>query len=269
VSFADRWAVPTLFVTGIVLTIACLRTPLPAGPAASGLARDWWRGLDIVFGYQVSWLLMFGDYPRYVRSPQRAAIAVFGGLALAALWFMPLGFLAATIARSNDPGVMVFALGLGWWGAILITLATVAANFVNIYMSALALKSMRPATGDQFAIWLIGGVGAALSLVSWLQRFGDLMQIIAGTFIPVGGILLAHYFILRRPVVVDDLYDANGPYARHRGWAIPGTAAWIAGAGVYLLIYSLSKSGGGTGPSFAASVGVYLIVSRVVRQLGN
>ena len=37
------------------------------------------RGLDIVAGYQVSWLLMFADYPRFVRSARGAGIAVFLG----------------------------------------------------------------------------------------------------------------------------------------------------------------------------------------------
>jgi purine-cytosine permease-like protein len=264
VSYADRWAVPMLFVTGIVLTIACLRAPLPTAPLAAAHATDWWRGLDIVFGYQVSWLLMFGDYSRYVKSTRGAAVAVFLGLALTALWFMPLGLLAATIAHSDDPGTMVFALGLGWWGAILITLATVTTNFVNIYMSALALKSLRPATGDQLSVWLIGGLGAALSVLSkaWLDGFGGLMQVIAGTFVPVGGVLLAHYFVLRRPVVVSELYDTHGMYARNGGWAIPGMAAWLAGG----VAYFLTESIGGVGPSLATSIGTYLIVSRVIAR---
>jgi purine-cytosine permease-like protein len=162
---------------------------------------------------------------------------------------------------------MVFALGLGWWGAVLITLATVTTNFVNIYMSALALKSLRPATGDQLSVWLIGGLGAALSVLSkaWLDGFGNLMQVIAGTFVPVGGVLLAHYFMLRRPVVVSELYDSKGRYARSGGWAIPGMAAWIAGGVTYFVTQSI----GGVGPSLAISVAVYLIGSRVIRQLGK
>jgi purine-cytosine permease-like protein len=131
-------------------------------------------------------------------------------------------------------------------------------------MSALALKSLRPATGDQLSVWLIGGLGAALSVLSkaWLDGFGNLMQVIAGTFVPVGGVLLAHYFVLRRPVIVADLYDTNGRYARHGGWVIPGMAGWIAGGVAYFFTQSI----GGVGPSLATSIGAYLIVSRVVRH---
>ena len=62
---------------------------------------------------------------------------------------MPLGYVASLIAQSADPGAMVFAVGLGWWGAVLITLATLTTNFVNIYMSALAFKSLFPAATDR------------------------------------------------------------------------------------------------------------------------
>ena len=38
---------------------------------------SWWRGLDVVIGYQVSWILMFADYSRYTRSVRGSAVAVF------------------------------------------------------------------------------------------------------------------------------------------------------------------------------------------------
>ena len=69
---------------------------------------------------------------------------MFLGLAVTALWFMPLGLVASLSAGSPDPGAMVYAVGIGWWGAVLLTVATLTTNFVNIYMSALAFKSLRP-----------------------------------------------------------------------------------------------------------------------------
>ena len=65
---------------------------------------SWFRGFDITAGYQVTWLLMFADYTRYTAKGRPAAVAVFLGLALTAAWFMPLGFIAASVAGSSDPG---------------------------------------------------------------------------------------------------------------------------------------------------------------------
>jgi NCS1 family nucleobase:cation symporter-1 len=260
-AYTDRAAVPLLFVSGIVFTVACVRAPLPAMPAAPLAPGDLFRGFDIVAGYQVSWLLMFADYPRYVRSGRAAAAATFFGLALTALWFMPLGFLAASVARSSDPGAMVSALGLGWWGGVLVTVATLTTNFVNIYMSALAFKSLRPAISDRANIWMIGGAGAALSVLShtWIDQFASFTLVIAGSFVPVGGMLIAHYVIARVPVRVPDLYDAAGPYGRRGGWMLPGLVAWTLGA----LTFYLAAPIGGTLPSLAVSVAAYAALTKL------
>jgi NCS1 family nucleobase:cation symporter-1 len=254
----DRIAVPLLLLSGVVFTVACLRTPWPAWPAGTSPFVDIVRGLDVVAGYQVTWLLMFADYPRYVRSARGATVAVFLGLALTALWFMPLGLIASIIAGSPDPGAMVYALGLGWWGAVLLALATLTTNFVNIYMSALAFKSLRPSVPDHAAIWIIGGVGAALGLLSntWIEQFASMTLLLAGLLVPIGGILLARYFVMRREVRVPDLYDPQGPYAARGGWSIAGTAAWIAGA----IVFYAAQSIGGSLPSLVASIVVYLAI---------
>ncbi len=255
VGLADRYAVPLLLAVGILLTLACLRIP-PAVLSAPGSGSiPWLRGLDIVIGYQVSWILMFADYSRYTASASRGAVAVFLGLALTALWFMPLGFAAARAAGSDDPGAMMDAVHLGGWGALLLALATLTTNFVNIYLSALAWKSLYPGAGDKVSIWSIGLIGAALSLFSgaWLDRYADFMLLLGGVLVPVGGVLLARFFLVRRPVAVPDLYDGAGPFSRHFGFSPAGLAAWASGG----IAYYLAGSFGGTLPSLAVSIAVY------------
>src|SRR6185295_15243584 len=60
VARADRIAVPLMLIVGVALTIACVRaagsTGDPGEPVVGGMS--WWRGLDVVIGYQVSWILM-------------------------------------------------------------------------------------------------------------------------------------------------------------------------------------------------------------------
>ena len=258
---ADRVAVPLLAVAGVMFTIACVRAPWPTVAAPSMTTGDALRGFDVVFGYQTSWLLMFGDYSRYLRPGKSATLAVFGGLALTALWFIPLGLVASTLAQSSDPGAMVDVLGLGWWGGALVVLATLTTNFVNIYMSALALKSLRPKTTDQHAIWLIGGVGAAISVLSstWLDQMANFTLILAGVFVPVGGVLVAHFLIHPAKDVVARLYPGpNGEPAAVGGWSMAGMTAWVLGATAFYVAQPI----GGVLPSLAVSVVVYLVLRR-------
>jgi purine-cytosine permease-like protein len=257
VARADRVAVPMMLIVAVALTIACVRAPAPPA-AAPDHAMSWSRGLDVVIGYQVSWILMFADYSRYTRSVRGSAVAVFLGLAVTSTWLMPLGAIAARAAGTSDPGAMLDAVGLGASGALLLTLATLTTNFVNIYMSSLAWKSLAPGTSDTTVIWSIGIVGTALSAVPgvWLEQYTNFMIVLGATLVPVGGILVAHYYI--RPPRLDEayiaeLYNATGPF---RGVSVAGVSAWAAGTAAFYAAGAI----GGTLPALAVSVLVYRVL---------
>lgn len=260
VGMADRVAVPLLLLVGLSFTVACVRLPADVVGAAGDGSISWPRGLDVVIGYQVSWLLMFADYSRYTASPSRGAVAVFCGLGLTSLWFMPLGFAAARAAKSADPGAMLAAVGLGTSGALLLALATLTTNFVNLYLSALAWKSIVPHASDRLSIWSIGLIGAGLSLFQrgWLDRYADFMLLLGALLVPVGGVLLSHFFVLRSKVRVEDLYDREGPYAASRGIVLPSAVAWLIGAFTYWAATPI----GGTLPSLVVTFAVHVALSR-------
>jgi purine-cytosine permease-like protein len=254
VARADRIAVPLLAVVAVVLTIACMRAADNLGPPPAP-TMSWSRGLDVVIGYQVSWILMFADYSRYTRSPRGSAIAVFFGLALTSVWMMPLGAIAARAAGSTDPGTMLAAVGLGAAGAVLLAVATLTTNFVNIYMSALAWKSLFPAARDAAVVWSIGLIGTALSAIPgvWLERYTSFMVALGAVLVPVGGVLVAHYYLGRDTInesLIAELYDGSG---RFRGVNVAGMLAWGAGAAIFFVAGSI----GGTVPALVTSIAVY------------
>lgn len=255
---ADRVAVPIMAVTGSLMLWRGLSLPadLLAGEGTGSLT--FWRGLDVVIAYQVSWILMFADYSRYTASVRASAWAVFLGLALTAAWLMPVGVLAARAAGSADTGAMIEALGLGVTGAILVALGTATTNFVNIYLSALAWKSLVRTASPRVSIWIIGLVGSALSLFSggWLERYAELMIVLGGLLLPVGGILIARFVLPGPAVDVAALYERGGPYDRTS--LAPAAVAWVLGATVYYL----AESFGGTLPALATAALVYRLLVR-------
>lgn len=263
VGHADRVAVPLMAIAGGVLTLAVFTASAapaaaPAEAAALPTSDDvnllW--GLDVVIGYQVSWLLMFADYSRYTRSGRAAAGAVFAGLALPALWLMPVGWTLARIAGSDDPGTMLAAAGVGWWTAALVTLASVTTNFVNIYLSSLAWRTLSPRSTGRGSVWTIGLVGTALGLISsgWLTQFANLMVLLGSILVPVGGVFLAHFVVLRRAVNVDEVYNTTTLPAFNTA----GIAAWTVG----FVTYQIASSIGATLPALGASILTYAVLNR-------
>jgi purine-cytosine permease-like protein len=259
VGYADRIAGPMMVITGAVLTYAVV-TIAPPAPAQPLEAPPMLWGLDVVIGYQVSWLLMFADYSRYTRSGRAAGAAVFAGLAVPALWLMPVGWSLSRIAGSDDPGTMLAAAGVGWYTAVLITLASVTTNFVNIYLSSLAWRTLSPTSTGAGSVWTIGLIGTALGLVStgWLTKFAELMVLLGSILVPVGGVFLAHFVALKRPINLAVVYDTPKLPAVNTA----GIAAWIAG----FIVYKVAAPIGATLPALATSMVLYAALDRARKE---
>jgi purine-cytosine permease-like protein len=260
VGLADRVAVPLMALTGLLLAWRLLHLPARSldAPGTGGMSP--WMGLDVVVGYQVSWILMFADYSRYTASARRGAAAVFLGLLLPSLWLMSTGVLLSAAVGSRDPAGLLERAELGVAEALLLALATLTTNFVNVYLSALAWKSLWPRTSDAASVWSIGLVGAALSLFSreWLVRYADFMLILGSVLVPAGGVLVARFLLAKEPVDAASLYDEAGPHGGIQG---AGAAAWLLGA----LAYHAARPYGSTLPS----LGVAVISYAAFRALGR
>jgi cytosine permease len=276
VSLADRIAVPLMLFMGAVMTLRFLggdaadMLAAPAGPAVTTAlpALHWLTALDVVVGYQVSWILMFADYSRFTPSPRSSFWAVLAGLALSSAWFMPLGLLGARAAGSSEPGLIVGASGLGLMGALLLALATLTTNFVNIYLSALAFKSLLPGTSDALSIAAIGTLGTLLALIpgAGLERYVDFMLLLGGLLVPVGGVLLQRFVLSREPVSIPALYARDTSRATWRGWRPRALTAWAAGAAVY---FAAQRFGGGTLPALVTALALAALLERFSSSRGD
>ncbi len=258
---ADRVGVPVMAIAGAIFTWAALaRAPAATIAMTPANPPSLWWGLDVVIGYQVSWLLMFADYSRYTRSARASATAVFAGLLLPALWLMLVGWTLARVASSEDPGTMLAAAGIGWWAALLVALATVTTNFVNIYLSSLAWRTLMPNSSGPRAVWTIGLIGTALGLIStvWLTRFADMMLILGSILVPVGGVFLAHFVVLRRHIDIDAIYRREQLPA----FSLAGMSAWILG----FVVYRMAAPIGATLPALATSVVAYVVLAQVEKR---
>jgi cytosine permease len=159
---------------------------------------------------------------------------VFLGLTLTAWWLMPMGWRLAQQVGTSDPGTMLAAARGGMAAAVLIMLATITTNFVNVYLSSLAWRSVMPSVPDRAAVWIVGAIGTALGLTGgWLDRFAGFMTVVGSVLVPAGGVFLAHFVVARQRPSVPDLYDPRGP-ARGVRW--PGMIAWAAGVAAYYAV---------------------------------
>ena len=265
VALANRLAVPLMIVSGGVLAylaVGALGSVPDTKPPGAGISM--WLALDLVIAYQVSWILMFADYSRYSASPAKSGVAVFASLSIISSLGMLLGALLCAVSGSTDPGTMLAAVGSPPLGALLLATATITTNFVNIYLSALALRSLIPAIKDGPAIIITGLIGAALSVLSkgWIDGYAGFMGTLGMILVPLGGVALAQFYPFPREIEPRELYRDGGRFARP-GWA--GLAAWAAGAAVYWNY----QSTGATLPALLVSFAMFAALRRLKGSQGR
>jgi NCS1 family nucleobase:cation symporter-1 len=244
----NRAAVPLLLVVGLALTAAIVGAGIGrlGGPGDGSLGIL--AGLDVVIGYQVSWSLMFADYTRFQRKESSAATAVVVAMALTSLWLVGLGAAAGRIGGANDPSAMILGAGLPVAALLLMALSTITTNFVNLYLSALAVRNLWHRAPPRPTVLLVGLVGTLFGLLSpnLLDRYAGFMGWIGTAFLPIAGIVVVHFFALHR-----------GAANELRRWSAPAAIAWLAGVVTYQAAARLTPEVGATAPSLLVSATAY------------
>jgi purine-cytosine permease-like protein len=251
----DRVAVPMLLLVGVALTWALFGQ---SGRAALAHPGDGSLGLlvgfDLVVGYQISWSLMFADYTRYQRSEGMASRSAFFGLAISSAWLMVLGAGAGLAGGGNDPTEMVLSVGLPAAALLLMALSTVTTNFVNLFLSSLAIKNLWPGAPDRRTVLAVGAIGTAFGLVSsqLLDRYAGFMGWIGTTLLPIVAVTVVHFFWLKR----------TDEGEQEAAWRPAAIVAWVAGVGTYQALTHLPWQFGATLPTLLVTALVYALLAR-------
>lgn len=140
--------------------------------------------------------------------------------------------------------------------AVLITVASVTTNFVNIYLSSLAWRTLNHSSTGTGSVWVIGLLGTTLGLLSsgWLTQFAELMMLLGSVLVPVGGVFIAHFVVLKTTIDITRIYDVT----RVAAFNLAGMLAWLAG----FLVYKVAAPIGATLPALAASMLIYIVLSK-------
>jgi putative hydroxymethylpyrimidine transporter CytX len=235
----EKFAVWIALATGGWLTYHLLTTSdlsLLLGKAGdSSLAFG--NAVDLVIALPISWLPLVADYNRFAKKSSRAFWGTAVGFFITNFWFLSLGAMAllgAGVRQEPKEFATAIALTAGWI-ALLILLADETHNaWADLYSSAVSIQNVFPKVKQR---WLIIGLGLICFLVAVvidITRYQNFLYIIGSFFIPLFGVLLADYFVLRRRRYrVEELYRRGGGYWYRGGINIVGVAVWAAGIAVY------------------------------------
>ncbi|MEV6231018.1 cytosine permease [Saccharopolyspora shandongensis] len=177
--------------------IGALMASAPPGPQLSLL-----EGTTLVAGGFITGAVITPDMTRFNRSVGDVVKQTLVGITLGEYVIGLAGVLLAHAVRSADITTIVTS-SVGWVGILVVVAGTVKINDWNLYSSGLGLVNF---VGTVFgkrldrgvATAMFGLIGSVLAAVGILDQFTGFLTVLGVVFPPIGGIMVAEYFIVRR-----------------------------------------------------------------------
>jgi cytosine permease len=177
--------------------VGALMASAPPGPQLSLL-----EGTTLVAGGFMVGALITPDMTRFNRTTADVVKQTLVGITLGEYVIGLSGVLLAHAARTDDVTAIVTS-SVGWVGILVILAGTVKINDWNLYSSGLGLVNfVGTVFGKQLnrgvATAVFGVLGSILAAAGILDEFSGFLTVLGVVFPPVGGILVAEYFVVRR-----------------------------------------------------------------------
>jgi nucleobase:cation symporter-1, NCS1 family len=253
-----RFGVWVVAAVAVWLTVRLLTAgdlgALWSRPGAGGFPT-FWGGVDLVIAMPVSWIPLVADYNRFARRGVSSARGTYFGYFTANAWFYSLGALLVLSAGAPAPSVTGIADGIvAVGGGTLLLVALLVGEtdeaFADIYSAAVSSQNLVPRLNQRVGVVAVSAIGVGLA--AWLFGLPDegvltyefFLLLIGSIFVPLFGVFLADYEVLRRRRYRGDaLFDHRGPYRYLGGFNPTAVGAWLLGFVVYHWIAPTSLPG--------------------------
>ena len=241
-----------LWITFRVVSTADLGA-MWTSPGAGGLR--FWLGVDLAIALPVSWVPLVADYNRFARRGVTSAAGTYWGYAAGNIWFYALGaslVLGAGLTDLTPAGVGEALTALA--GGVIVLLALLAGEtdeaFADIYSAAVSAQNLNERVPQRAAVVAVAVAGVALAALLGLRpsiafaTYEAFLFLLGSVFVPLFGVFVAHYFVVRRRSGPSGLQRARDAAADGDGGPLDvrAFAAWLIG----FLIYQWSVP---TGPA--------------------
>ena len=166
------------------------------------------QGITMAAGGMAVGAIIAPDVARWARNAKEGFLAYFFGI-----WIMNLLVVSAGAAMTlvhgdaNVPAAMI-GLGLGVGALLMLILGQWTTNDNNLYSAALALENLFPVKKRLLSA-ILGIIGTILGASGAINYFAQYLTTL-GTYIPpIGGVMIAEYFIIRKYI-----YKLGKPHER-------------------------------------------------------
>jgi cytosine permease len=186
-------------------------------------------GVSAVVGSAIVGAVILPDITRFVRHWSGGIFVVLTSYLVIQFIVISAGGLSATALEDDDLLNILLTLGIGWAAFAIVIFGSWVLNSLNLYSTMLSVESTAPKLNNTSLIIILGSLGTLAAFMNILNDFLSFLFYLAVIFVPVSGIIIVDYLILRRSAYHEDrllLQQKTRPKA---------IAAWGLGACVALM----------------------------------
>ncbi len=258
-------------VAGLVLVLLAMswktyqevgRLVMPAQPES----MPFMIGLDLVIVMPISWMPLVADYSRFAKKTTTAFWSTWWGYFIVSSWMYVLGLTATLVTGNTEPQIQMLQLmgriGLVVPALLLVVFSTITSDFPDIYSATCSMMNISGKIGAKTMMWITGFVSILVALVFPMERYETFLFFIGAMFVPLFGVVLTDYFIIRkRKLDIEQIYRVGGEYWYSKGFNLVALLSWAAGFVTYETIEIFQIPVGASIPSMVVAGFSYYVVT--------
>jgi putative hydroxymethylpyrimidine transporter CytX len=226
-------------------------------------------GIDLAIAMPLSWVPLVADYSRFAESGRGTFWGTYTGFFLTSVWAYVLGAFWALTTGADNPVVAIGTVAFGLVALGLITVHETDNAFADLYSAVLSTQNVGIKTRQWPLAIAFGAISTALAFVialvpaTLVSGYQSFLLLIGSVFIPLFGVVLVDYFVVRRSrLEVDELYLKTGGFWFRGGVSWKAVLAWIVGFAVYHLFYNVTllQGFGSSIPSLGCAAALYALL---------
>jgi len=205
--------------------------------------------LDLVIAMPISWMPLVSDYNRFSVRERSSFLGTLIGYTVANTWFYFLGATLAAISGQEFIAASILSLYLGGVALIAILVDETDNAYADVYSSAVSLQNIFPRLRQWKIIVPVIFVSALIAFFVPLSNYEWFLLMIGASFIPLFGVVISEYFLVRRrDIELEEFYERAPKLVKR------SVFSWSIGLIVYSMIAIYFPDLGASVPSFLSSL---------------
>ena len=260
----SKFAIWIVYGSSIIILVTLLFQNLSSVIAETGKDMSFFVALDIVIAMPISWMPLVSDYNRFAKTSRGAFLGTLIGFSLTNIIF----YLGGLLFGLTDISSIIVSIQAILFGFILLVMIVdeIDNAFADIYSAAISSQSIFQNLNQRHLIIGFSVVSTILATLISIEGYEQFLLLIGALFIPLFGVLLTDYFVIKHGKYQNDMMYGNNLIKV----GYPAIIAWAIGALLYYLLSQLSPIYisqlpimGSTVPSLIASSLLYLLIIKL------